>query len=126
MNLEQGKKLIKLARDSISAHFSNKEIDISKELKEEFGEERGVFVTLHKSSQLRGCIGFPEPVYPLWKAVVQAAMSAAFGDPRFKPLSKQEHNDKELTVEISVLTVPTLVKVKKAEEYLKKIILFFP
>lgn len=116
LSLEQGKKLVKLARDSINAYFSNKEIKA-----EEFTEKRGVFVTIHSYpiNQLRGCIGFPEPFLPLGEAVIKSARAAAFSDPRFFPLEKEELNS--VIFEVSVLTKPELIKVKKPEECLKKI-----
>ena len=117
INKEDKTSLLKLARDSISTYFSKKEID-SKKVKK-FSEKQGVFVTLEKNGQLRGCIGFPEPCLPLYEAIIESARSAAFSDPRFMPVREQELN--EIEVEISVLTVPELINVKKPEEYLKKI-----
>jgi len=114
---EEKSSLLKLARDSITSYFTKKEIDISKVKK--FSKKQGVFVTLTKNNELRGCIGFPEPYLPLYKAVIQAAKSAAFSDPRFMPLQEKELN--EIKIEISVLSVPKLIEVKKPKEYLKKI-----
>lgn len=73
---------------------------------EGFREKQGVFVTLltHPGHDLRGCIGFPEPVLPLGEALVQAAVSAALDDPRFQPVDKDELEG--LVVEISVLSQP--------------------
>ena len=119
VELAEAKELIKLTRDSINAYFSGKELKINDELKKTFSDKRGCFVTLTIDGELRGCIGFPEPVFPLYKAIVDAAKSAAFSDPRFSPLTEEEFKD--VSVEISVLTKPELVKVGKAEDYLKKI-----
>lgn len=71
------------------------------------GEERGVFVTLHRGGELRGCIGYPLPVTSLWRAVGEMALAAAFEDPRFPPLGREELD--EIDIEISVLTVPRRV-----------------
>jgi hypothetical protein len=114
---EKGKLLLSLARESISCCFNNKNPDTGKV--EKFSEKQGVFVTLHKNNELRGCIGFPEPIFPLYKAVVKAAIAAAFEDPRFPPLQKQEFKD--IKIELSVLTVPELIKVENPEEYMEKI-----
>lgn len=67
---------------------------------------RGVFVTLrtHPEGRLRGCIGFPLPVFPLGRAIRLAAAAAAAEDPRFPPVAV--HELAHLTVEVSVLTVP--------------------
>jgi uncharacterized protein len=99
MNLEEGKCLVHLARKAL---FS----DVKLEGK--FIEKLGVFVTLHSypSGDLRGCIGFIEPVYILEQGVIEAAKSAAFSDPRFPPLTK----DEEFVIEVSVLTKPELIE----------------
>lgn len=117
--LEDGKKLLKLAKDSVSNYFTGKAANIDDNLRKKYSEKQGVFVTLHKDGELRGCIGFPEPVMPLIEAIINAAKAAAFDDPRFEPLQKEEL--KEIVFEISVLTVPKLLVVKKPEEYLKHI-----
>ncbi|HSH69215.1 MAG TPA: AmmeMemoRadiSam system protein A [Deferrisomatales bacterium] len=62
----------------------------------------GAFVTLHTAGSLRGCIGTLEGTRPLYQTVAEMARSAAFGDPRFPPLTDQEWGD--IRVEISALT----------------------
>jgi hypothetical protein len=119
LNLEQGARLVKLARKAIESKFSLIKLRVDKKIKEEFSEFLGCFVTLHKKGQLRGCIGFPEPVMELHEAIVQAAESAASNDPRFPPVEKKELE--EIDVEVSVLTKPKRVDVRNPEEYLKKI-----
>ena len=114
LTLEQGIILINLARRSIKAFFDKKEIKLKK-AEEKFKEKQGVFVTLHiyPEKQLRGCIGLPYPVLPLGNAIIEAAKSAAFNDPRFFPLAKSELD--KIIIEISVLTVPELIKCKPVE-----------
>lgn len=65
-------------------------------------QNRGVFVTIKKHGRLRGCIGFIEPVMPLYRAVMEAAVYAACHDSRFRPVHPDELD--ALKVEISVLT----------------------
>jgi len=67
-----------------------------------FMEPRGLFITLYKNNQLRGCIGLIEPVKKLYQAIPEMAASAAFNDPRFKPLSADELD--QIKIEISVLS----------------------
>ncbi|MDR2632593.1 MAG: AmmeMemoRadiSam system protein A [Treponema sp.] len=62
----------------------------------------GAFVTLHKGKQLRGCIGRMSASEPLAKTVCTMAIEAAFGDPRFLPLGKDELP--QCRLEISVLS----------------------
>jgi hypothetical protein len=117
--LQQGKDIVSYARAVIEGHFSGSKPAIPASLAGIFKENRGVFVTLHKNNQLRGCIGFPEPVMPLGDAVRQAALAAALEDPRFRQVKDSELND--IVVEVSVLTKPELLAVKDPREYSKKI-----
>jgi uncharacterized protein (TIGR00296 family) len=121
MREEEGQELIRAAREAIEYYFQyNDEPQVLKGVDlDRYSEPRGVFVTLKKHGELRGCIGYPLPIFPLGKAVVKSALAAAFEDSRFGPLSVKELKD--LEIEISVLTVPEKISVKKPEEYLKKI-----
>ncbi|MFH1066090.1 MAG: TIGR00296 family protein [Nanoarchaeota archaeon] len=111
LSSKQGTELVKAARNSIE--------DKKTELKG-YEEKQGVFVTLHSypSMQLRGCIGFPEPIMPLSKAIIESAKAAAFEDPRFPPIDIKKD---VFIVEVSVLTVPEEIKVKNPTDYPKKI-----
>jgi AmmeMemoRadiSam system protein B/AmmeMemoRadiSam system protein A len=62
----------------------------------------GAFVSLHKHGRLRGCIGHFGEDYPLYEIVAEMARAAAFDDPRFMPVTRDELDD--LDIEISVLT----------------------
>ena len=115
--LSDGKLLVKLARHAIETYFSGKIISMPEA--DKFTDKRGVFVTLSELEELRGCIGFPEPVYALKRAIIESARAAAFKDPRFAPVTEDELD--EISVEISVLTNPELIEVEKPEEYLDKI-----
>jgi AmmeMemoRadiSam system protein A len=65
----------------------------------------GAFVTLNtRAGELRGCVGMPYPVQPLYEAVIESAGSAAIEDPRFEHIRAGELAD--LRIEISVLTQP--------------------
>ena len=119
LTINQAKKLIKLAHDSISNYFKQKEPPITEQLKKEFGKKQGVFVSLYLNEELSGCIGFPEPTLPLYVAIIRGALGAAFEDPRFPPLKQSQL--KNTRIELSVLTVPKEIKIKDPKEYLKKI-----
>ena len=62
----------------------------------------GAFVSLHKQGRLRGCIGHFGEDYPLCEMVARMARAAAFEDPRFTPVRREELDD--IDIEISVLT----------------------
>jgi len=118
LNKEYGKSLIKIARNSISSHFRNKEPEVSSTLKSRLSEKSGAFVTITIDGELRGCIGFTEAIFPLWEAVVKASQAAAFEDPRFAPLTEEEF--RRIKIEVSVLTMPGLLE-GKPKEYTKQI-----
>jgi hypothetical protein len=68
---------------------------------------------LNKYGTLRGCIGYPYPVFKLKDAIIDAAISAAVGDPRFPPVTKREFED--VTVELTVLSMPRVLKATPKE-----------
>jgi len=105
--VEERKELLTLARRSISDYIKTGIKPEIEDIPEKFGMNRGAFVTLHKKGVLRGCIGYPLPVMPLYKAISDNALSAAFEDPRFPPVSGEEMG--EIDIEISVLTIPEKV-----------------
>ena len=113
MDKSQGKKLLSIAREAISKELEGKELKADEGIIRAFSEKQGVFVTLTINDELRGCIGFPEPVMELWKAVIEAAKSAAFSDPRFEPLTAEEW--KQTGIELSVLTKPELIKAEPSQ-----------
>jgi len=99
---EEKAELLRMARASVTAFVERRAAIEDASGKEKFLEPRGVFVTLTKGGDLRGCIGFIEPVAPLGQAVIRAAVYAATEDPRFPPVRPAELKD--LKFEISVLT----------------------
>ncbi len=74
------------------------------DLPPELSETGASFVTLHKKGDLRGCIGSPTAWRPLAVDILENAFSAAFRDPRFRPLNPEEWEDVALSV--SILTPP--------------------
>jgi len=119
LSKEDGELLIKVAREAIKTYLENKKVMEPPRVPPHLREKRGVFVTLNKNGDLRGCIGFPEPIKPLIDGVVGAAIAAATSDPRFPPVTLNEL--KEIQIEISVLTKPEPIKVKDPKEYPKMI-----
>ncbi len=96
-----GTFLVRLARAAMTTYL-NEGIVLQQPEKEWLQSRRGVFVTLRKKGELRGCIGYPEPILPLGEAVIRAAIAAAVEDPRFPPVTPNELPS--LTIEVSVLT----------------------
>jgi len=112
---KQGESLVRLARRAIERYLIDREIIDEKTEDERLMEKSGVFVTLYRYPEklLRGCIGFPYPVYPLWEAVKRTAIAAALEDPRFPPLSLSELP--KIVIEVSVLTVPERIDAELEE-----------
>ncbi len=120
LSKDQGTILVKQARATVESYVRDERLP-SRLTDPLFQEHMGVFVTLHTypSHQLRGCIGIPEPVMTLEKAIKEAAISST-QDPRFPPLKKNELPS--VIVEVTVLTPPELLHVKDPKDYLKEII----
>jgi AmmeMemoRadiSam system protein B/AmmeMemoRadiSam system protein A len=96
------KELLQLARSAVETYVAEKRVVSAETKNTNLLSERGAFVTLKKKGDLRGCIGFIEPVATLWETVIRTAIYAASEDPRFTPVTPEEL--KELEYEISVLT----------------------
>jgi len=120
LTLEEGKLLVKLARSTIETYLCEGRKPQTPQVPEKLRERRGVFVTLNKKGELRGCIGHPLPEIPLVDAVVDAAISSATRDPRFPSMTPEELP--EVEIEVSVLSKPEVVKVKSPREYPKHIV----
>jgi AmmeMemoRadiSam system protein B/AmmeMemoRadiSam system protein A len=96
--------LLSLARHSIARRIRSDEPELNLEITPPMQDIMGAFVSLHKYGQLRGCIGEIFPRRELYEAVAEQAVNAAFHDPRFPRLSKEELD--EIDIEISALTTP--------------------
>ena len=103
-SLADGEKQIlkKIAYDSIKYSLDRKPIPIFNAPSSILSAKCGAFVSLHKQGHLRGCIGHFGEDTPLHEIVAEMARAAAFEDPRFMPVTRDELD--ELDIEISVLT----------------------
>ncbi|WP_456455662.1 TIGR00296 family protein [Thermovibrio sp.] len=116
LSLKDGEFLVKLSRLAVEEYLKEGvKIPPPADTPPYLFEERGVFVTIKKypSKELRGCIGYPEPIMPLVYATIDAAISAATKDPRFYPVSLQELP--HLIFETTVLTPPEPINVPPQE-----------
>ncbi len=103
----------------VTKHLKGEQFDLDKEFCSSFSFNSGVFVTINKDHELRGCIGYPLPSERLHTALKEAAIAAATEDPRFHPLSNDELES--VTFEVTVLTVPEKLVVNNPNEYPSKI-----
>lgn len=120
MDLKQGKIAVSLARKAVENYVAGKGIPKIERLPKVFTENRGAFVTLHTYPErdLRGCIGYPEPIFPLHKALTDCAVYAC-QDPRFRPVKKSELT--KIIVEVSILTKPQIIECKNCKDYPKHV-----
>ena len=118
---EQGAYLISVARATIERRLFDKETKEveHKDLPAIFDTRRGTFVTLTKEGALRGCIGHIIPREGVLDGVRENAINAAFGDPRFPPLSPAEWG--KIAVEVSILTDPKPLSYEGGDDLLRKL-----
>jgi len=112
--------LVEIARKAAEEYLKTKKhIRAPESLSKNLLQPCGVFVTINRlengEKKLRGCIGYPYPTTPLVQAVIDSAINAATQDTRFRPLSQGELD--KLVFEVSVLTPPQMLEVKKPKEY---------
>jgi uncharacterized protein (TIGR00296 family) len=120
MELTDGTAAVRAAR--VYAEAETKGEAAEAPLPKGFSEKKGVFVTIsqYPSGDLRGCIGYPEPILPLKDALKMSAIAACH-DPRFNDLAFSETN--KCTFEVTVLTVPQRIQYKTPEELLQKMVI---
>lgn len=99
---EEKQALKNIAYTSIKDSLNGKPISRLSPPASHLSSKCGAFVSLHKHGRLRGCIGHFGEDTPLHRIVAEMARAAAFEDPRFMPVTKDELDD--LDIEISVLT----------------------
>ena len=111
---EETEQLFTIARSSIrSMLYDNKKIEIDTDnISQKLKKPMGAFVTLKINRALKGCIGRFISSDPLYEAVKASAISSAFEDPRFTPLTKEEFEKTD--IEITVLG--PLVKINDINE----------
>ena len=115
-----GKFLVDLSKDTIKYFLeTGKTIVKPDDYPIELDEPLGVFVTLNKNNNLRGCIGYAEPIKPAIDAAIEVALSAAFNDPRFPQVSEEEFD--KLDFEVTVLTKPEIIEVAHYKQYFDEI-----
>ncbi len=112
MNDDEKSDLLKLSRSVIEGKLVRRPHFVPT-LTDALKVPSNVFVTLKKEGHLRGCIGNVGVQYPLWDAVVQMSLSAAFSDPRFPAVDRSELS--LIKIEISILS--PFEKVEAMEDF---------
>jgi len=97
--------VVKLAKETVEIYIRKGKTPKPMKLTPEMREQAGVFVSLHKHGQLRGCIGTFEPKERnVAEEIIANAISSSTRDPRFPPVTTSELDDLEYSVDI--LTKP--------------------
>jgi len=114
-----GELAVRIAREALEAYVLRR-AKRTVEVPKAFETKSGAFVTLneHPTGLLRGCIGYPQPFFSLVKSIEKGAEGAA-EDPRFPRLTPEELD--LVTVEVSILTPPQLIEVKKPKDLAKSV-----
>ena len=112
ISFENKKNIILAVRKAVETEIFKK-TSFNPDLSDSFFDNKtGIFVTIHKNGKLRGCIGYIEGFMPIREAIYDLALSAAFRDPRFPPLSAEEYQ--LIDFEISILS--PIEKINSIEE----------
>ena len=94
--------LLQIARNAVTSYLAGRTPMLPEVPSGVLTEPCGIFVSLHKGQELRGCIGNIYAASPLYRSAAECAIAAAVGDPRFMPLTPVELATVEF--EISVLS----------------------
>jgi len=115
--------LLKIVREAIEEELYGKKIDrgLYLSLYPQLKNKAATFVTINKRGGLRGCIGSLVAHRSLLDDLIENAKSAAFRDPRFPPLSKEEYESGDLEIEISILSEPKPLEYDDIEDLKRKI-----
>lgn len=101
--------LVKLAKEAVENYVRHGRVLKPKELSDEMKGRAGVFVSIKKHGELRGCIGTFAPTREnIAEEIVANAISSATRDPRFMPVEPSELDELEYSVD--VLTEPEPVE----------------
>lgn len=116
-----GAQLVAEARRMVSGYLLDGRVPkMDRMFRKRYGFRSGVFVTINRGDELRGCIGYPEPSGRLCDSLSNAAVAAATQDPRFDPVRPEELD--QVTFEVTVLEPPQMITVKSPEEYPGRIV----
>ncbi len=94
--------MLAVARETVRRYLDTGMVPLARGFSASLERPQGIFVTLRKHGELRGCIGQMQPDRPLRVLVGSMALASAFEDTRFTKVRANELKDIEF--EISVLT----------------------
>ncbi len=109
---EERSSLLRLAHDSILSATEHRDISLDSP-SPHLAEPRGAFTSLYFHGELRGCVGYILPVYPVYRAVAETARAAAFDDNRFPPVTRDEAP--YLEIQLSILSPARAIQPEEIE-----------
>jgi len=114
-SLEEGKAAVRIARSTIEEHLG-KNAQPALDVPASFRDKSGLFVTLmtYPDKELRGCIGYSEPIKSISEALREIAIASATRDPRFPRVRKEEME--KLVVDVTLLTPPAQIEYRDPED----------
>ena len=93
--------LVQLAKDTVEMYVRERKVPKPTEVTPEMKEQAGVFVSIKKHGELRGCIGTFEPTKPdVARELINNAVSSATSDPRFPAVTDDELANLTYTVDL--------------------------
>lgn len=104
--------LLQIARNSVRAYLSGETFTPPETSSGALSESCGIFVSIHKHGELRGCIGNIHAAGPLHLSAAECAISAAVGDPRFIPLT----GDELLLVDFEISVLSPMRRIENVSE----------
>ncbi|GAG27240.1 unnamed protein product, partial [marine sediment metagenome] len=103
--IKEMSSLVKLAKKTVETYVTEGKTPQPEELTPEMRGRTGVFVSIHKFGELRGCIGTIEPTEKnVAEEIINNAINSATRDPRFPPIAPNELKD--ISYSVDVLTTP--------------------
>ena len=99
--------IVQLAKNTVENFIQNQTISKPAELTDEMKQRAGVFVSIHKHGELRGCIGTFEPIMAtVAEEIIRNAISSATEDPRFNKVTVSELPDLDYSIDILTSPIP--------------------
>ena len=116
---DAGRVLIEIARGAIANGLGLSSVPVKRNHLPWLLQPGASFVTLTREGQLRGCIGSLAAIRPLGQDVASNARAAAFEDPRFPKLAREEWP--RCKVEVSLLSAPKTIRFADEADLLAQI-----
>jgi AmmeMemoRadiSam system protein A len=114
------KLMLKLAHNAIAHGLENHQMmPVPSISSDNLQKSKPCFITLYLNGQLRGCIGSLKAHRPLIEDIIHHAHAAAFGDPRFFPLTKEEFEN--IKIHVALLSERETIQFDSEADLIRKL-----